>query len=201
MASSSSASSSSSSYQLAQINIGRLLAPIDDPQIADFVANLDRINAHAEGHDGFVWRYQTAEGNATATRPYDDERIIVNFSVWRDVESLRAFTYSGAHVEIMRRRREWFERMADSYLALWWVPAGHEPTVEEAVARLEHLRRVGPSAEAFTFRELYPAPDAAATDADAEADARANAAAEAGANARAKAARQPMSLPDPCPIT
>jgi hypothetical protein len=152
----------SSSYHLAQINIGRALVPVDHPQFADFMANLAPINALADADPGHVWRFQTPEGNATAIRPYDDDRIMVNFSVWRDAESLRAFTYSGPHAAIMRRRREWFEKMTDMYLALWWVPAGHLPSVEEAVAKLEHLKQFGPTPEAFTFRQFYPAPDALA---------------------------------------
>jgi len=149
----------SSGYHLAQINIGRLLAPLDDPVMADFVANLDPINALADKAPGFVWRFQTEEGNATAVRPYEDDRIAINFSVWTDLESLRDFVFRSEHAAIMRRRREWFERLTDFYIALWWVPAGHQPTVEEAVAKLEHLREHGPSPEAFTFRDVYPAPD------------------------------------------
>jgi hypothetical protein len=167
----------SSSYHLAQINIGRALVPVDHPQFADFMANLAPINALADADPGHVWRFQTTEGNATAVRPYDDDRIMVNFSVWRDAEALRAFTYSGAHAAIMRRRREWFEKMTDMYLALWWVPAGHRPSVEEAVARLEHLKQFGPSPEVFTFRQFYPAPDAALP------------------------ASAPTALADPCPAT
>jgi heme-degrading monooxygenase HmoA len=149
----------SSSYHLAQINIGRALVPMDHPQFADFMAALAPINALADAHPGFVWRFQTDDGNATAVRPYDDDRMMINFSVWKDLESLRDFTYSGDHAAIMRRRREWFEKMADLYMALWWVPAGHIPSVEEAVAKLEHLRQFGPSPEVFTFRQFYPAPD------------------------------------------
>jgi len=150
-----------SSYHLAQINIGRMLAPIDDPIMADFVANLAPINALAEGSPGFVWRFQTPAGDATAERPYDDEWIIINYSVWEDAESLRRYVYESGHVEIMRRRREWFERMTDAFMALWWVPAGHQPTVAEAIERIDHLRRHGPTAYAFTFRDLMPPPDAA----------------------------------------
>lgn len=149
-----------SNYQLAQINIGEILAPLDSPQLKDFVDNLDRINALAEGAPGFVWRL-TGDGNdATSLRPYENDRVIVNMSVWRDVAALRAFVYESAHVSIMKRRREWFARMK-LYMVLWWVPAGHQPTVAEAVAKLDHLRVHGPSAEAFTFAEAYSAPDAA----------------------------------------
>lgn len=129
--------------------------------MAEFVANLDRINALAERSLGFVWRLQTEEGNATAIRPFpENENIAVNLSVWKDVESLRAFVYQSAHVAIMRRRGEWFEKMDAAFLVLWWVPRGQVPTIEEAKARLELLRRKGPSAEAFTFRQAYPPPDA-----------------------------------------
>jgi hypothetical protein len=163
---------SASTHQLAQINIGRMLAPLDDPIMADFVANLDPINALADTSPGFAWRFQTPEGNATAERPYDDDRIIVNFSVWADAESLRQYVYQSAHAAIMRRRREWFERMTDMFIALWWVPAGHRPSIAEAVERLEHLRRHGSSPYAFTFRDIHPAPGASAgASADSPVDA------------------------------
>ena len=151
-----------SAYELAQLNIGVLKGPIDSPVMADFVANLDRINALAESTPGFVWRLQTEEGNATAIRPYEDEKIAVNMSVWRDVESLNKYVYSSEHVQIMRRRREWFEKMDQAFLVLWWVPRGHRPGIEEAKARLEVLRAKGPTAEAFTFRRAFPPPDAEA---------------------------------------
>jgi len=148
-----------SHYQLAQINVAELKAPLDSPQLKDFVDNLDRINALAEGQPGFVWRL-TGDGNdATELRPMG-EKIIVNYSIWRDVETLKNFVYSTAHVEILKRKREWFERMRLNYV-LWWVPAGHIPTVQDAVAKLEHLRAHGPSADAFHFGEAYSAPDAA----------------------------------------
>jgi hypothetical protein len=143
-------------HQLAQINIGRLVAPIDDPQLAEFVANLDPINALADQAPGFVWRFQTVEGNATSVRPYADERISVNFSVWESVEALRAYVYQSAHAEIMRQRRQWFEKMAEMYMALWWVPAGHIPTWHEAKARLDHLQQHGDTPQAFTFRHIFP---------------------------------------------
>jgi Domain of unknown function (DUF3291) len=148
-------------YELAQLNIGIIKGPIDSPVMAEFVANLDRINALAERTPGFVWRLQTEEGNATAIRPYpDNENMAVNLSVWKDVDSLRRFVFHSAHVEIMRRRREWFETMDEAFLVLWWVQQGHQPSIEEAKARLEVLRRKGPTAEAFTFRQSYPPPDA-----------------------------------------
>lgn len=144
-------------YELAQINIGRPRAPVDSPVFADFVAALDRINALAEAAPGYVWRLQDDSGNATALRPMGDDTM-VNMSVWADAESLHAFVYRSDHLEVMRRRREWFEKM-DLYMVLWWVPRGHRPTMAEGVERLELLRARGPTAEAFTFRTLFPPPD------------------------------------------
>jgi len=149
-----------SAHELAQLNIGIIKAPMDSPVMADFAANLDRINALAEATPGFVWRLQTDEGNATAIRPFENENLLLNLSVWRDVESLHKYVYGSAHVEIMRRRREWFERMDEAFLVLWWVPKGHRPGVEEAIARLDLLRARGPTSEAFTFRQAFAAPDA-----------------------------------------
>jgi hypothetical protein len=151
-----------SAYQLAQLNIGVVKGPMDSAVMADFVANLERINALADAAPGFIWRLQTEQGDATAIRPFEDENMLLNMSVWKDAESLRQFVYHSAHAPIMRRRREWFERMAKAYLVLWWVPCGERPTVDEAIRRLDALRSRGAHAEAFTFRELYPPPDAQA---------------------------------------
>lgn len=145
-------------HHLAQLNIARLLAPLESPELAGFVARLAEINALAEAAPGFVWRFQTAEGDATAVRPYDDDRILVNFSVWDSPAAFDAFVYRTAHGEVMQQRRQWFERMPESTSVLWWVPEGHRPTVAEAVSRLDHLRAHGPSAAAFTHRTLFPAP-------------------------------------------
>ena len=146
-------------YHLAQLNIGRLLAPLDSRQIAPFVEALHPVNALADGTPGFVWRLQTEDGNATAIRAFDDDMLIVNMSVWESVEALGDFVYRSDHVAVMRRRREFFERMAEAFMVLWWVPAGHRPSVHEAKDRLARLRRHGPTQEAFTFRERFPAPD------------------------------------------
>jgi hypothetical protein len=148
-----------SRFQLAQVNLARMIAPLSDPMMAEFVANLGPINALADASPGFVWRLQSEYGDATAVRPYDDDRIIINLSVWQDLDSLREFVYRSSHAQVMKRRREWFERLTDLYITLWWVPAGHRPTVEEAVARVEHLKQYGPSLEAFSFREFYASPD------------------------------------------
>ncbi len=151
-----------SAYELAQLNIGIIKGAMDSPLMADFAANLDRINALADRSPGFVWRLQTADGDATAIRPFDNDSMLVNMSVWRDLESLHKYVYSSAHVEVMRRRREWFERMPEAFLVLWWVPREHRPSVAEAIAKLGALRAKGPTPDAFTFRQPFPAPAARA---------------------------------------
>jgi hypothetical protein len=150
-------------YQLAQINVGRLRAPVDSPLVAEFMDALDPVNALAEATAGYVWRFQTDEGNATAVRPYDDETILVNMSVWESVDALADFVYRSHHTDYLRRRGEWFERTAEVIVALWWVPAGHIPSLDDGIERLEHLRVNGPSARAFTFRERF-APTTVAVD-------------------------------------
>jgi hypothetical protein len=137
-----------------------MLGPLDGPLMAGFVARLDEINALADASPGFVWRFQTAEGNATALRPYDDERILFNMSVWQTLEDLRQYVYRSAHTQLIGRRTDWFDKFEQPYMALWWVPAGHIPTVEEAKQRLELLRAQGETAEAFTFKKSYEAPEA-----------------------------------------
>ncbi|HEY6644308.1 DUF3291 domain-containing protein [Povalibacter sp.] len=146
-------------FQLAQINIAAMKEPLDSPVMADFVANLDRINELAEQSPGFVWRLKGEGNDATSLRPLGDN-VIVNMSVWKGIESLNAYVYRSAHTEIMRRRREWFDRMYEMHMALWWVHRGHHPTLEEAVGRLEHLRQYGPTGFVFTFRTAFPPPDA-----------------------------------------
>jgi heme-degrading monooxygenase HmoA len=141
---------------LAQINIGRMKGPLDGPIMAGFMARLDDLNALAESSPGFVWRMQGEEGNNTYLRPYEDERIIVNMSVWESIDALRAYVYNSAHAEILKQRRDWFEKFESAMLALWWIPAGHIPTVEEAKQRLASLDAIGPTPFAFTFRTTFP---------------------------------------------
>lgn len=150
-------------YQLAQVNFSRLLAPLDDPRLADFVAGLEPVNAVADTAPGFVWRMQTEDGDATAIRAFQWDAgssagVIVNMSVWTSVETLAAYVYGPAHVAFLRQRRNWFERMERPTTALWWVPAGHVPTTDEAEARILHLRENGPTAYAFTLRHHFPTP-------------------------------------------
>jgi hypothetical protein len=158
--------------QLAQLNIGIIRAPIDSAPMADFANNLDRVNALADSAPGFVWRLQTEEGNATAIRPCENENLLLNMSVWRDVDSLRRFVYSTLHADFMRRRHEWFERMGEAFLVLWWVPHGHQPSIDEAMFRLETLRANGPTADAFTFRRVFPPPECGAGPGHAEVHVR-----------------------------
>jgi hypothetical protein len=152
---------STSKHQLAQFNIGRLRALIDDPLIAGFVARLEEINALAESSPGFVWRLKTAEGDATSLHPYGDERIAINLSVWESPEDLRLYVYKSLHAEVLRQRKSWFEKFDGMYYALWWVPRGHLPSIEEAMERLDYLRNNGASERAFSFTALWPAPESA----------------------------------------
>ncbi|WP_033344725.1 DUF3291 domain-containing protein [Catenuloplanes japonicus] len=142
-------------FHLAHFNAARLRAPLDDPATAGFVAGLDPINALADRSPGFVWRL--AEEGATVT-PVDD--VIATLSVWESLEALRAFTYQSEHLDYVRRRRDWFVPLGyRASLVLWWIPAGTLPTPQEGVTRLRRLGEHGPTAEAFTFRAPFPAPD------------------------------------------
>lgn len=149
----------SAGYHLAQLNIARAVAPMDDPRLAEFVARLDEINALADSSPGFVWRLQSDSGNATDIQAYDDPKMLVNLSVWESLESLFGYVYRSGHAKVMTRRKEWFDRMEGPYVVLWWVPAGHRPSVEEAKARLDHLSLHGPTPWAFSFKRSFPAPD------------------------------------------
>lgn len=147
-------------FQLAQINIARLLAPLDHPRIAGFVRQLDEVNALAESAPGFVWRLKSDAGNATDIAYSGDPFVIVNMSVWTSVEDLQRFTYSSRHLEVFRDRQRWFEKMEQPHYCLWWIPAGHIPTVAEGRDRLEYYRRHGATPHSFWFSQRYPAPPA-----------------------------------------
>jgi hypothetical protein len=142
-------------YHIAQVNIGRVKAPVEDPSMAGFYTRLDEINALADRSPGFVWRLQTSEGNATYFRPYDDDRILMNMSVWETIDALRHYVYQTTHAELLRQRHEWFEKFAGTYAALWWVPAGHRPGIDESRKRLAHLEKHGPTQFAFTFKTTF----------------------------------------------
>src|SRR5215472_15959724 len=138
------------SYDLAQVNIARLAYDLDSPELTDFVTALDPVNAAADVAPGFVWRLQTEDGNTTSVAAFaadagDGVRVITNMSTWRDVESLAAFVYGPMHAVIMRRRREWFLPIQKAYMACWWVPSGHRPTIAEAEDRVALLRAYGPT--------------------------------------------------------
>jgi Domain of unknown function (DUF3291) len=146
-------------YHLAQLNVGRILAPVGSPEVAEFIDALPEINALADKSPGFVWRL-VGDGtdDATGYRPFADDMMLINASVWESLESLRDFVFTSAHTPYLRRRREWFEKLDEVYAVLWWVPAGHIPTVPEMVEKLELVRAIGPSPDAFTFRVPFPAP-------------------------------------------
>ncbi|MGW2383136.1 DUF3291 domain-containing protein [Streptomyces sp. NPDC001658] len=148
---------SATAYELAQVNISRLKFPLDSPELKDFVDALDPVNASAEEADGYVWRLQSDGGDATDIKVFGDDWLIINLTVWRNTNALTAFMYQGQHREMLARRREWFERVQEAMTALWWVPAGHRPTVAEAESRLLHLRANGPTPYAFTLRTSFPA--------------------------------------------
>jgi hypothetical protein len=150
--------SASPRWHLAQLNIGRIRAPMTDPLMAGFVAELEPVNALADSAPGFLWRLQTEAGDATALRPYDDETILINMSVWENVEALKTFVYRTHHADVMRQREKWFERLDTYFIVLWWIPAGTIPTVLEAKLRLDHLRQNGESPYAFSLKKVYPPP-------------------------------------------
>jgi len=145
-------------WQLAQLNIARRRFALDGVEMKDFVDGLDPVNALADQSDGFIWRLQTDAGDATELSIYGDPELIVNITVWESLDALLSFVRSAGHLAIMKRRREWFERMEAPHLVLWWVPTGHQPTIEEAEQRLDHLREHGSTAQAFSARDDHPAP-------------------------------------------
>jgi hypothetical protein len=147
-------------YHLAQVNIARMIAPLSDPRMVGFVDKLDEVNALADTSPGFIWRFQTPEGNAIAVRAYEDDRILFNMSVWDSLETFSHFVYAleSAHRNVLRQRRRWFERLDGAYQALWWIPSGHHPTVAEARERLDHLRTHAETALAFSLKTPFPVP-------------------------------------------
>ena len=148
-------------FHLAQINIGRLVAPMDDPRIADFVAQLAPVNLLADAAPGFVWRLQSSYGNAMDIAYNDDPTLNVNMSLWESVETLRDYVYRSDHLSVFHERAKWFQKLDKPHYCLWWVPAGHIPTVAEGRERLEHYQQHGPTPFSFWFSKLYPADESA----------------------------------------
>jgi Domain of unknown function (DUF3291) len=142
-------------YHIAQVNIGQIKAPLEDQVMSGFVARLDGINALADSSPGFVWRLQSSAGNATYLRPYENDRILLNLSVWETIDALKDYVYRSAHAELLRQRHDWFEKFTRLYAALWWVPVGHIPSVDEAKKRLAHLDKHGSTQFAFTFKTIF----------------------------------------------
>jgi hypothetical protein len=145
-------------YQLAQINVARFLLPPAHEANRDFTDNLARVNTLAEQQPGFVWRLV---GEAPDAHVFGDPNLAINLSVWADMAALAEFVYHHpAHRDIMRRRREWFDKLQFS-MALWWVPAGHRPTVTEGKAAIDRIAQAGSTAGAFLFNRPFPSPDGA----------------------------------------
>ena len=149
-------------HHLAENNLAWMRYPFDDPRMAGMRDEIDRINRLGDRSPGFVWRFETAAGDATDVRVLDDPRILFNLTLWETVEDLRRYVYRSEHVEFFRRRREWFLPPPREPVALWWVREGERPDVDEAMARIERLWRDGPSPEAFTLKQVYD-PDGAPT--------------------------------------
>jgi hypothetical protein len=145
-------------YHLAQINIAYSRGARDEEIMQGFIDRLDEINAIADSSPGFVWRLQTEEGDATAIQAFDDPMMLVNVSVWEDIDSLKNFVYKSAHVELIQDREAWFRKIQESHQALWWIPEGHVPSVEEAREKLEYLQANGASEVAFTFSKSFAPP-------------------------------------------
>lgn len=146
-------------YQLAEINVARMKGVnIDDPIMKEFVDNLERVNALAENSEGFVWRLKDENDNATSFNPYNDEQVIINISVWESIEALENYVYKSFHTDFLKRRKEWFYRYGKMHMALWWIPEGRFPTIQEATAKLGFLQENGPSKTVFDIRNKFSQP-------------------------------------------
>ena len=146
--------------KLAQLNIALAKYPLDAPEIKEFVDNLELVNGIAESSEGFVWRLKDESGDATNVQAFDDPNMIVNMSVWDSVDSLKNFMFRTHHRDFMRRKGDWFHRLPEDTYVLWWIEADHIPILEEAIERLEHLREIGDSPYAFTFKTNFTASEA-----------------------------------------
>lgn len=145
-------------YHLAQINIAQGKDAIESKTMKGFVDRLDEINTYADQADGFVWRLQSEEGDATSIQAFDDPNLLVNMSVWEDIESLKNFVYKTFHVELIQNRDAWFDKIVNVHQTLWWIPQGTIPTIIEAKEKLEYLQELGSTQKAFTFAKSFPHP-------------------------------------------
>jgi len=145
---------------LAQVNIGKIKAPLESDQMSGFVNNLNRINELAEKSTGFVWRLKEDNNNATSIKVFEDDFMLINMSVWESIETLYQFVYQSAHVDYLKRRKEWFEKMTEIYAALWWIPETHTITPAEAIERLIHIRQHGETPFPFSFKKQFTAAEA-----------------------------------------
>jgi len=145
-------------YHLAQINIALAKAEMDTATMEGFVSRLDEINEKADNAEGFVWRLQTEDGDSTAIRVFDEPLLLVNMSVWENLDVLKNFVYTSSHVELIRDRQAWFHKFIDAHQALWWIHKGHIPTLDEAKEKLEYIQKHGPTPSAFHFGKHFPMP-------------------------------------------
>lgn len=148
----------SKEYHLAQVNIARMRAELDTPEMAGFTSRLDEINALADASPGFVWRFQTDAGDATAVRLFEDPLLLFNMSVWEGLDALKSYVYESRHVELLRAKKQWIAAPTTPHLALWWIARGGIPSVQEGLEKLRRLKDDGPSAEVFTFAQPFPPP-------------------------------------------
>lgn len=140
---------------LAQLNIAKAKYSLDAPEIKEFIDNLDPINQLAESSDGFIWRLKDESGDATNIQAFDDPNIIVNMSVWDSVDALKNFMFRTHHRDFLRRKKEWFHNIPEDSYVLWWIPAGHIPSIDEAIEKLEYLRKNGDTPQAFSFKSNF----------------------------------------------
>lgn len=147
-----------SDYRIAQFNIAKMVAPLDDPRMREFAEALEPINTLADSSPGFVWRLQDDSGDATSIQAFDNPFMLANLSVWESVASLRDFTYHTEHLRFLKDKRQWFEPMEPPHLVLWWIEAGHTPKLPEARQKLDLLGRHGPTADAFTLARHFDPP-------------------------------------------
>jgi len=149
----------SEKYQIAQVNIGKILGLMDGTIMRDFAVNLEPINQLAEQSKGFVWRLKDEEDNATNIKVFEDDMIIINMSVWETIDDLFKFTYQTQHADFLKRRREWFERLKDMYMVLWYIPAGNIPAPQDAIEKLKYVNEHGDTPHAFSFRNRFSVED------------------------------------------